>query len=207
METKAKGRVRIVRDECPHESPRDWDGNATLIASHRRYDLGDKNTDLKVPFDELNGWDEVKAYIIKEAGPIAAILPVYLFNHSGLALSTTGFGAQDPQRWDWGQVGFIFTTKAAVRDWWGCKQVTKKIVERCENSMRSELETYEQYLNGEVYGFIAEKLTCEKCGTYEQEESCWGFYGSDWKTNGIEDHISDLIADGYIVTDEEGNEL
>ena len=44
------------------------------------------------------------------------------------------------------------------------------------------LETYTQWTNGDVWGFIIEKVSgCETCGQENAEEmdSCWGYYGTD----------------------------
>jgi hypothetical protein len=37
--------------------------------------------------------------------------------------------------------------------------------------MRSEVETYDQYLTGHVFGYIVEN------GEGEQLDSCWGYFG------------------------------
>jgi len=49
---------------------------------------------------------------------------------------------------------------------------------------------YDQYLQGDVWGFVI-KNRCDKCGQEDEtEDSCWGFYGDDPLTNGMADHLS-----------------
>lgn len=43
-----------------------------------------------------------------------------------------------------------------------------------EKYLKSEVETYDQYLTGDVYGYVIE----DKEG--EELDSCWGFYGEEY---------------------------
>ena len=57
--------------------------------------------------------------------------------------------------------------------------------------MKSEVQIYDQYLRGDVYGYnlyqadppIGEEDEPE----WEEIDSCWGFYGTDIIENGIAD--------------------
>ena len=120
-------------------------------------------------------------------------LPLYLYDHSGITMSTGSFGCP----WDSGQVGFIFIPRTvAAENWNGDDKPFPQIrstamgdrefaslEELVHFYMRSDVEVYDQYLTGDVYGFV---LLDEEG---EQEDSCWGFYGGDWRTNGITDHV------------------
>ena len=62
-------------------------------------------------------------------------------------------------------------------------------------------EEYKAYLNGECYGFVIKELkTCECCQHVSENviESIWGFYGSDFKQNGIYETICEF---GYNLDD------
>jgi len=50
-----------------------------------------------------------------------------------------------------------------------------------EKYLNSEVETYDQYLTGDVWGYtIYEIETCDKGHEHENEvDSCWGFFGHD----------------------------
>lgn len=66
---------------------------------------------------------------------------------------------------------------------------------RAEEMLKNEVATYDDYLCGNVYGFVLEKKeVCECCGnvTYDSIDSCWGFYGD----SALED-MKDNVADEY----------
>lgn len=112
----------------------------------------------------------------------AIIVPLYMYEHSSIALSTSTFS--DP--WDSGQVGFCVTGHAEFSR--ACGKVTrwtKKQIARAEEYISAEIETFNQYINGDGYGFIIE----DKNG--DEEASCWGFYGDDIVENGIFGNLSD----------------
>ena len=91
----------------------------------------------------------------------AYVLPLYLYDHSGITMNTGGFSCP----WDSGQVGFIY----AMKDY--ADSETPDPVKYLEG----EVKTYDQYLTGDVYGY-----TVEDPEGYAEEDSCWGFYGLDY---------------------------
>lgn len=94
------------------------------------------------------------------------MLPLYLLDHSGLAMKTTSF--HDP--WDSGQVGWIYVSKEDALKEFGGEKMTGAIKEKAEGLMRSEVAAYDCYLRGECYGFELYK-------DGELSDSCWGFMG------------------------------
>jgi hypothetical protein len=99
-------------------------------------------------------------------------------------MNTTGFSCP----WDSGQVGWIYITREKVRKEYGCKRVTKKMVEKIKGYLRNEVETYDQYLTGDVYGF---RITDEE--TEEEMDSCWGFFGEKYCMEEAESIVKHLI--------------
>lgn len=168
-------KLRVVQDSC-YDSPREWDNLGTMICFHKRYDLGD-NHNYNV--DDYNSWDEMQKAILKEEGKGTIILPLYLYDHSGISISTGAFSC----RWDSGQVGFIIADKKKVLQEFGGKILTKKLKEKVVSILENEVSTYSQYLEGDVYGFIIE----DEEG--EQLDSCFGFYGTDFSINGMLEYI------------------
>lgn len=179
---------RMFQDEYP-ESPREWDNLGTMACFHRRYTLGDK--DIPFSSDDFNGWNEMEEYILKSLDA-AVVLPLYLYDHSGITMNTTGFSC----RWDSGQVGFIYITKDKIMKEYGVKRIRRQLKEKVEKMLVNEVEVYDQYLIGDVYGFQILKITkCDEGHIHEtHEDSCSGFYGDDIKINGILDHISEEDA-------------
>jgi hypothetical protein len=166
-----KYKIDIIQDYDP-ESPRTWDNLGTMVCFHSRYDLGDQHN---YNHSDYNGWDEMEKDIIKTEN-VGVILPLYLYDHSGITMNTTGFSC----RWDSGQVGFIFISKDKILKEYGGKIVTNKLKERVTNYLIGEVETYDQYLRGDVYGYRITDTEKE-----EELESCWGYYGvEDCMTEG-----------------------
>jgi hypothetical protein len=149
--------LRIEQDTDPM-SPREHDNLGIMVCFHGRYNLGDK-TDLKSSM--FNDWGELEAHL-KENEDATHILPLYLYDHSGLSMSTSGFHCG----WDSGRVGFIYTTAKRVAEM-GVAE------ENIEQQLEAEVKVYDQYLQGDVWGYIIE----DEDG--EQLDSCWGFYGRD----------------------------
>jgi hypothetical protein len=165
--------IKIIHDDHP-EDPREWDNLSKMIFWHSRYTLGDKH-DFLTPLQFKR--------ILKKKDTI--VLPVYMYEHSGIALATEPFSC----RWDSGFLGWLYTTRAVVREWFSKKRVTNKILYQAYDSMRSELETYNQYIEGDVWGYEIYSL-CPSCGKPDEViDSCWGFYGPNPEKNGMLDHI------------------
>lgn len=176
MEFKLEGnRVLRIEQDGWADDPRSWDNMTKLICFHKRYNLGDKHTYSHQDYD---GWDEMRDAIIKNED-VAIIEPLYLYDHSGITISTKPFGC----RWDSGQVGFVIVTKQAIRDGYNIKRVTKEYKDKAHEVLLGEVDTYDKYISGEVYSF-----TIEDCDG-NVEDSCSGFYGYDIKDNGILDYL------------------
>lgn len=157
---------------------RDWSNYTTLICFHRNYRLGDKHD---YDHNDYSGWDEMEAAIRRKEKDVVWMKPLYLYDHSGITISTSPFSCP----WDSGQVGFAIVTKRSIRELYGCKYVTKKVLDKMDLDKwaEGEIETYDMELRGEVYGFYIE----DENG--EHEDSCGGFYGSDFSTNGMSDYL------------------
>jgi len=98
--------LKILYDEYP-ENPREWDNLGTMVCGHKRYLLGDKEAKN---IQLYNNWEEwLQGEILKPNGGRSAVvfLPVYMYNHSGITISTHPFSCP----WDSGQLGWIYCTK------------------------------------------------------------------------------------------------
>ena len=120
------------------------------------------------------------------------ILPVHMYDHSGIILSTGRFSCP----WDSGQVGWIVCDKETIEKEFGGDR------DKAEAALEAEVGVYSQYVSGDVWGFIAEKRDDEEDdgdAEWEETDSCWGFFGSDVETNGMREHLCDDYADAPIV--------
>jgi hypothetical protein len=167
-------KLKVVHDSSA-DSPRSWDNLGKMICFHGRYDLGDKHN---YNADDYSGWGEMEKAIIKEENP-AVILPLYMYDHSGISISTSPFGC----RWDSGQIGFVLVSKKQALEEFGGVRVSSKKKVKIESIIEAEVQTYTQYVEGEVYGF---QIIDED---NEVIDSCYGFYGTDFATNGMLDYI------------------
>lgn len=170
--------LELVPDEDA-ESPRKWSNAGVMVCFHSRYDLGDDH-DYAEYWRDCQAWDELSGGILHDH-PNALILPLYLYDHGGITMSVGKFSCP----WDSGQVGFIYcTTETIAKEWGGDR-------EKAEACLRAEVDVYDQYLQGDVWGFVI-KDRCDACGSErETEDSCWGFYGDDPLTNGMVDNLSE----------------
>lgn len=95
----------------------------------------------------------------------AVVLPLYLYDHSGITISASSF--DDP--WDSGQVGYIYVMNdVAQREF-----PEENWKERAIQMLQGEVDEYDQYLRGDVY-----VLTVEREG--EVVDSCSGYYGEEY---------------------------
>jgi len=148
--------IDIVPDDCD-ESPREWDNLGTMACFHRNYTLGDKH-DLTV--------DDLKAIVQRDD---VLALPLFLYDHSGISMST-GRAYPFDCPWDSGQVGYIYITHENVLKEYG-KPLAQSL-KKAEKYLQGEVTTYDEYLTGQVYGYVV------KDAHGEHVDSCYGFYGS-----------------------------
>ena len=205
QEYKLAGRrtLKIKVDEYQENPRKVADQFGTFVGNHSRYDIFDEKASdgielALVVLTQLRSVDSHRARkdalflsraiydenVSSEAltdllNKVAIVLPVYMYDHSGVTIATTPF----PCRWDSGQVGVIFVTKAKAMRALGESRVTKKFQARVEWYLNSEIELLDAYVTGEVFGF---EIVDENG---EVEDSCWGFYGANILLNGILEHL------------------
>lgn len=192
-------RVEIVQDEDP-TSPRDACNVGVMLASlHRRYTLGDAEFVSTTPEYEHAAY-ALNWFCERRRGSLFArwarcfygatvVLPLYLLDHSGLAMRTGPF-REDPGSWDSGIVGFTFDTPRTRKE-------TGVELADIEQALTEEVACYDAYLQGQVVGFVVTALMDGACGHADCDEhqgweevedgSCWGFL--------ISEHERDL---GYV---------
>ena len=157
--------LEIEQDSSP-DSPRTWDNLGTMVCFHKRYDLGD---DHRYCSNNYDGWEEMEEDIIKNEN-VHTILPLYLYDHSGITISTSPFSCN----WDSGQIGFIFVSKDKVK-----RETLDET--KIEDYLKGEVEIYDQYIRGEVYGYkVYEVTTCDHGHEHKELlDSCWGYYDEE----------------------------
>lgn len=214
-------KIKIRRDELP-ASPDDW-GNEELflVYDHRRFYVERKGFEPRNIYEYL----EIKKQIIKYKNTPGLIeeleddlkgyfdyesqywiFPVDAYIHSGVHISLANTKDYPDRRWDVSTSGYILVE----RDTWNNFD---EAIEAAEGLIKE----WNQYLSGEVYGYIIEKpdiiysITKKKfdrlllendLATLESEfdidtnwegiDSCWGFYG-DPEDSGLIDDAKSTI--------------
>lgn len=127
---------------------------------------------------------------------IALCRPLYLYDHGGITISAGAFSCP----WDTGgQVGWQYLTDEAFEELGNDR-------ERALACMDATLTEYDDYLTGNVWGFVVEKGVrvskqyedgrAVETIEWEHEDSCWGFFG-DWHgegdPTGMRDHLPDEV--------------
>lgn len=180
--------VEIHYDDHP-TSPRDADEVGIMLANgHRNYTLGDEEFRggwlARMRTSDYDDAERALAHFA-EVGKLAlfprwamiylgstVVLPLGLIDHSGISMYVAGRWAStgdasnqfDPGGWDSGLVGFIFDT-ANTREQIGTEP------EHVEEALRAEVDLYDDYLTGQVFGYVIEDADGDEI------DSCWGMYG------------------------------
>ena len=187
--------ITVAQDQLA-ESPREWDNMCTMVC-FGRHGLGDKHdyNDNEHFMHELSGLyeyedtdyltDEQLARCQAEVEKKNIILPLYLYDHSGITMNTTGYSCG----WDSGQEGWIYISLEQVRKEYSAKRVSKKLRARVEKYLTGEVKTYDAYLIGDVKGFSI--VRNDDDGDEVDVDSCWGFFGDDFSymTDDIKSNI------------------
>ncbi|MGZ4659683.1 MAG: hypothetical protein ACXVYB_00220 [Arthrobacter sp.] len=178
-----KDRTKRVRLEYDMDSstcdPREDDELVDIVTGNlRRWNVATKDAMFQEAFDRFN--EMRRAGLFKRWLKIfhdTEALPVYMLEHGNVSLSTGSFG--DP--WDSGQIGWTYIRPDAEK-WEGMD---------VPGILSGFVEELGKWMNGEVYGWIAEeKVTGRKVYDDEDEDeefeewregdSCWGFIGYDY---------------------------
>lgn len=150
--------VHIRQDEDPEDPRKCWDHLCRMVCWHRRYTLGDRHS-----------WHDPEDFRGDVKGEQIIQMPIYLYDHSGLAVSTTPFHCA----WDSGQIGWIYAERDAVLKEFGAKRLTAAIRKEVHARMVAEVSEYNAYLSGDVWVVDIEDEDGDII------DSCGGFIGED----------------------------
>lgn len=135
--------IMVTHDEYP-ENPRSDSPLGTIAvfrSGGKNYGIHDTDTLAVDIIDDL------------EADK-AVILPVYLYDHSVVRVSTSTFMNRAPHaEWDSGLIGVIYMTREDIRREFMCKLVTKKVREQVKRSLVACIEELDCYLRGDAWVF------------------------------------------------------
>lgn len=166
----------LLVDEDPPNPRRDYDPLATFVCDHKSYDLGDTNLKKLTGYDvpgflgtEAHVMDSIESHIRKHHGAVVFVW-LGLLDHSGLHIYEGGGASPfDPGGWDSGTIGFAFVSRETVIYEYG--EDTAETRETALSALRGEIETYDMYMRGDVYGYQVVD------DDEEVVDSLWGIYG------------------------------
>jgi hypothetical protein len=154
--------VEIFYDQFT-DNPREWDNETHFVMFHRRYGL---QNEIGIDHNDYSSWSEMQEALEKD---YKWVYPVFMYDHSGLAFSINSFDCP----FDSGQVGFIVSNEGTPQE--------------AYNRATSELQTYSQWINGEVFGVSVFEDT-------EMLDVCGGYYGYDHETSGLKDELDSYLS-------------
>lgn len=163
--------ISIEYDESPM-NPREDDNICIFHIAHRNYSFGDENYNDSESIHEA----EKEA---KSNGDIT--LPLYMYDHSGITISLSPFSC----RWDSGQVGFVQIPRERMLEEFSSKIFTPKLKEKAEQIAQGEVDIFDSFLRGEVYGYIID----------DDGDSCWGYYSIEDAMKDAEETIDYTVKD------------
>lgn len=183
VELSEQYRVEIFYDDQA-ESPDQWeDKGLFLVHDHRQFSVTREGFDPQDIVEYLRKQEDARDYSDYHIFPVAAYI------HSGIVLSL-GSGSHFPdQSWDVSHCGFVLVAKKEWTEPDAARMVAEGLIEE-----------WNIYLSGQVYGFKLLKKEPwvkhfpdgrkEEGCDWEEEESCWGFYGEE----GIEQILGECKA-------------
>lgn len=153
--------ITTYYDDTP-ENPLSWDTNVGTVYT-KGGNYGGEDVEDILDDDGL---------LTNEVAENNYCLPVYMYKHSGVAVSTSPFA----DAWDSGQIGWIIFSKEKA-----AKEFPGDVEEKALGAMRQTIALWGAYLEGDVYGYV----TTDEDG--DEIDSCWGFYGDEGRKYMIKD--------------------
>ena len=120
--------------------------------------------------------------------PYLVSLPLWVYEHGGITMSCGDRSYPYNDRWDSSCAGWIVMSKDSVMDNLAATEENWRT--KAIECMRGEVELYDHWLTGSVYGYTLMEETAPD--EWTEVDSCWGFYGADVLTNGIADNVPGL---------------
>jgi hypothetical protein len=166
--------IKISIDEFPTDPYNEWNQLSHIVAWHNRYSFG-KKEDIQ----QFKHQEDFNEYL-KELNGKILLLNLYMYEHSGISLSVNQSRPYPfNDRWDSGQIGYAYVTYEEIQKEYSVKRITKKLKQKVIKLIESEIESYNQYLNGQVYEYAIYKIEkCDKGHTHQEiEDSLSGIFG------------------------------
>ena len=182
-----RGLTIKVKYDDDVESPRAWDNIGTMYTSCRNLktdcDFYEHFVSTKV-FSTQHGKMFKDSFLAKYIA-----LPLYVYEHSGIAIQTTPFG----DKWDSGIIGIIAVSMDKAREYYPDMD-DSEIREAATQALQNEIEIFNEYLQGETYQYLIEELKHDD--EFYYDSSMGGYYGYMGQLAAISD--AKAVIDEYL---------
>jgi hypothetical protein len=177
-----EGHTVTIHVDYDVESPHDQADPAAMLVLHggRNYTFPN---DAGIDFGEFEGWSAVADELAKRHGALM-LTPVYVYDHSGIALKAGARTYPFDCPWDSAQVGFAYITQETYKAVVGKRYVGRPSqYKRAAELIEAEVRLYGQYVNGECYAYSIEDADGEFV------DSCGGYIGYEAVTEAANEVI------------------
>lgn len=157
-----------IEQESHLGSPREWDNLGSFYTTknnryiEREISIYDYERDEEFDFG-IDADSDIER--LSKLGYIA--IPVSVYDHSGWTVFT-GVASG----WDSGCIGFYVVSRERIREEFGCKRISKKLLAKVNSIMEKEVKTFNQFVQREIWCYEITK-------DGELLDSCGGFYEED----------------------------
>lgn len=200
-EVYRKGRfvAYAVYDDNAMNPRTEWDTMGTMVFLQTpHWKLSDKN-DLKSSDLYVYKWndeeeyeEEIKVCLVDYAKQVlkaVAYIPLEYVSYSCSDVRIRECSEESAE-------GILYVTEDNLKEEYG--DASEESISKAIKYMEVEIETFNQYLEGEVFGCV---ITDEVSGE-DHMDSCWGFYGMDNKESGLLEYAKEMV-DSYFQKEEE----
>lgn len=161
----------------------------------RHIDADTSDSDDSIASDMADQLDMCeKISLLEDTGEVVT-LPISMYEHSGISLWLGSKWGHPDDQWDCSSIGLAFVEKKTAKeegmldpgdeyehDWkkWAYAM------------MEGEMETYNKYVSGEVYGYMIEDEEGEECSDVHLC-GCWGYYDKGHLLEDAKDNIDTYL--------------
>lgn len=148
----------------------------------RYIDADTSDSDDSIASDMADQLDMCEKMLLLENTGEVATLPISMYEHSGISLWLGSKWGHPDAQWDCSSIGFAFVEKKTAEK----EMPQRKLTDEQKNGwkqwayamMEGEMETYNKYVSGEVYGYMIEDEEGDEASN-SHLCGCWGFYDKD----------------------------
>lgn len=144
----------------------------------------------RIPLEVVGSYivdDITEEDCVKLLKDYCVIVPLWLYDHSGISMSCGARTYPYNDVWDSGCVGFYYLSKDWIKENLSANETDWESIG--EEYIRSAVKEYDYFLCGDEWGFF---LYEESEGELDEIDSCAGFLGDELEENGMLNYLPGL---------------